>query len=253
MIADEEKPAAADAAPLRIQFSLGTLLLLPVIAGCAMAVLFTKPFNVAAKELYIIAFLLPAILTGGIVYGKGYTRAFCIGALFPAGMLFLYSTMQFTDVLFGQVQDYNTFFTLQCLFGGSWLAAVVSGCMCMGIRWLAQEAVGSRRRRGWGRTILVLLLVLLILSGPIVGRIGISLGWWKAETPSPITYSQPNPYGAPVPYTAPTTGYYPSPYSPNAAPVTQYPNPTSPNLQPAPAGADGSNSNSPNSPRVIQP
>jgi hypothetical protein len=239
MTADEEKPAGA--APPRIQFSLGTLLLLPVAVGCALAVLFTKPINVAAKELYVIALLSPAGLTSGIVYGKGYTRAFCIGALFPAGALFLLNALQFTDMFYGQVQTSDVSFTLQCLFGGGWLAAIVSGCLCMGIRWFtlgSAAADGSTRRHGWGRAILTLFLVLLILSGPILGRIGISLGWWKADAPSLNPYAPPVPSAAPyiaptttypsTPYTAPTTGYYPVP-----TPV------------PDPSGADASTSSSP--------
>jgi hypothetical protein len=233
MTADEEKPAAADGAPPRMQFSLGTLLLLPVVAGCALAVLFTKPPNVAAAELFVIAFLLPAALTGGIVYGKGYTRAFCIGALFPVGVLFCLCTIEFIGMLSPPAWDFDvkSLFTLQCLFGGGWLAAIICGCLCIGIRWLSLRpavADGSIRQHGWGRAIFVLLLVLLVLSGPIVGRIGISLGWWKLDAQSPNPYSSPT-IGAPNPYST----------------ATGYPSSATPYSTPAPSGVGASNPNGP--------
>jgi hypothetical protein len=209
MTADEEKPAAAVSAPPKMQFSLGTLLLLPVVVGCALAVLFTKPPNVAAVELFVIGFLLPVVLTGGIVYGKGYMRAFCIGAVFPAGALFYVWVVEISTVLMTASWEFdsNSVFTLQRLFGSAFVAAVVSGSVCVVIYCLSLPAVaagGSARRRGWGRMIVILLLILLVLSGPVVGRIGIALDWWKAESPSlpaivtpPVTYQ--GPYASPAP------------------------------------------------------
>jgi hypothetical protein len=241
----EDKPAAGDAAPLKMQFSLGTLLVLPVVVGCALAVLFTKPSDVAGVELLAIGLLLPAGLSGGIVYGKGYTRAFCIGALFPAGAIFYLCTLEFTNVLVAQAWNFNAnSFGFQCLFGGGWLAAVISGCLCVGIRWLAlgsAAADGSTRRHRWGTAIFVLVLALLILSGPIVGRIGYSLGWWSPDTPPPPGLFSLPPTTAPYSstgYYAPSTAYPSTPPSPIADPSAVYdssskPSGTSPVVEPA--------------------
>jgi hypothetical protein len=226
MPADEEKQA--NAAPAKMQFSLGTLLLLPVVAGCALAVLFTKPPNVAATELFAIGFLSAATLTGGIVYGKGYTRAFCIGAIFPViGLCFSYAQLWTTFLTMGTWDFSGHYFMLQCLSGGGWLAAVASGCLCMGIRRLSARtaaAEGAARRYAWGRAVFILLLVLTVLSGPIVGRIGISLGWWKADAPPPSPY-----------YVAPA----PTVFDPFSAPPSAAPSP-----RPGPSEADSSNANS---------
>jgi hypothetical protein len=185
MTADEEKPTAAPQP--KMQFSLGTLLLLPVIAGCAMAVMFTKPPSIAAVELLVIEFLLPSALTAGIIYTTGYKRAFCIGALLPVGPLWIYCVFAIFSFASLQTWDLNAnSVNYQWVFGGSWLASVISGCVCLSIRWLAlssNAADGSARRHGWGRAILIALFILLVLSGPIIGRIGISVGWWKADTP----------------------------------------------------------------------
>jgi hypothetical protein len=233
MTADEEKPAAT--APSRMQFSLGTLLLLPVAIGCALAVLFTKPPNVAATELLAIGILLPAAFTGGIVYSKGYKRAFCIGAIFPAGALSLLFIYLLANMGFSNSWDLSLFlFMFECLFGGGLLLAIVSGGLCVGIRSLSLRAIvadGSTRRHGWGRAIFCLAIALLVLSGPIVGRIGISLGWWGADAAPPGPYLAP-----PVTYQAPTTGTYsPTGYG---APLPGYPNSSTPSLAPESPSAE---------------
>ncbi len=236
MIAEEEK-LAADAAPPKMQFSLRTLLLLPVAVACALAALFTKPPSVAVVELLLIAFLLPAALTATIVYGKGYTRAFCIGALFPAGALFLFSVMEFYGVLSSIFvmpgMDLNVLRQLQCSFDGAWLAAVLCGCLCVGLRWLLQRPAagdGSARRHSSGRAIFLLLLILLVLSGPIIGRIGISAGWWGPGAPVPVATM--TPYAA-LPYPPATTPSTSFPATGTSPPSYSVPYPPGAPIEPA--------------------
>jgi hypothetical protein len=173
-----------------MQFSQRTLLLLPLVLVCVLAVLFTKPANIAFVELLVISFLLPAVLTVTLVYGKGYTRSFCIGALFPAGALCFWSTLIL--ITLGDARrltvETDYFFFIQCLFGGGWLAGIVIGFLCMTFRWFLcppGAPIESNHRRGWVQAIFILLLVLLVLSGPIVAQVGISAGWWKVDDSEP--------------------------------------------------------------------
>lgn len=73
------------------QFSILTLLLFTFAFACAMAVLFVLPPYLAVPVIIALATGFPAVLTVSAVYGDGVVRAFCIGALFPTGLL-LYAT-----------------------------------------------------------------------------------------------------------------------------------------------------------------
>jgi hypothetical protein len=176
-------------------------------------------------ELLLIAFLLPAALTATIVYGKGYTRAFCIGALIPAGALCLWSAAAlFSDFslsfdLSGAYVSESFMRQLQCAFGGAWLATILSGSLCVGLRWLLQRPAagdGSAQRHRWGGAVFGALLFLLVLSGPIVGRIGISAGWWAPGAPSdptalPFYRAAPAPTISSAPNTSPPPNSTPYP------------------------------------------
>jgi hypothetical protein len=80
-----------------MQFSLRTLLLVPLAVACVFAVLLAKPAAVALLELFVISLVLPAVLTVIIVYGSGCKRAFCIGALFPVGALWFLSAIYLVE------------------------------------------------------------------------------------------------------------------------------------------------------------
>ncbi len=68
------------------QFSLKTMFLATTGVAVGMSLLFAAPriVNLIAATCFFL--LLPAVLTVVLVYGRGYQRTFCIGALFPAGL-----------------------------------------------------------------------------------------------------------------------------------------------------------------------
>jgi len=74
-----------------VQFTLAALMLLTLVVAVALALLVGVPSVVAVPIMLFLAAAVPAVLTAGVVYGRGYLRAFCIGALFPTGLL-LYTT-----------------------------------------------------------------------------------------------------------------------------------------------------------------
>ena len=178
----------ADDQRTRIQFSLSTLLLLPVFVAGAYAVLFATPPAVVLPELLIVSFILPALLATVVIYGKSYARTFCIGALFPAGALWLYCAMWIMTM----VPVPESMNSSDVARGLRWSvvealsAAVLSGLLCMALRW---STAGGRQ---WRRLALVVVLALLLFSGPILGKIGVHRGWWAAE---PVTVPAPPAYG----------------------------------------------------------
>jgi hypothetical protein len=79
----------------RIQYRLRTLFGLTAGVAIVCSVVFALP-NWAAVPILLAAFItFPAVLTTGLVYGRGYQRTFCLGALFPVGMAFLLTTPLF--------------------------------------------------------------------------------------------------------------------------------------------------------------
>ena len=73
------------------QFSILTLLLFTFAFACALSVLFVLPPYFAIPVIIALTVGFPAVLTVSAVYGDRVVRAFCIGALFPTGLL-LYIT-----------------------------------------------------------------------------------------------------------------------------------------------------------------
>lgn len=132
----------------RMQFSLRAMFVLTAVVAFACAVLFALPNVVAVPLLLATAVALPAVLTTLVVYGSGYLRTFCIGALFPAATV-LYTT--------GWVLAYNLLFRgdtyvdwavmaaedaarlCRWYAGTSWVLGLVVGLMCVGARWLVER------------------------------------------------------------------------------------------------------------------
>ncbi|MFP6677100.1 MAG: hypothetical protein VB878_18595 [Pirellulaceae bacterium] len=76
---------------LEMRFSLrGLLIVLTGVSVCS-ALLFSVPDSIGLLLLVFLAVAVPAALTAGAVYRRGAWRAFCIGGLFPSGLL-LYVT-----------------------------------------------------------------------------------------------------------------------------------------------------------------
>ena len=82
-----EPDAQRDAPRLRrLQYSLRTLFGLTTAVAIACAVFFALPAWVSVVVAECVIISVPAVLTVMLIYGRGYTRTFCIGALFPAGI-----------------------------------------------------------------------------------------------------------------------------------------------------------------------
>ncbi len=136
--------------PVRWQFGLRTMFVVTALVAFCCATLFTLP-NTVAVLLLALAVVLPALLTTFLVYGGGYLRTFCIGALFPAGVA-LYPSAWFLAYLLMATADRNMYweqlagaeFAHLCrwIAGTSWVFAIVVGLMCVGARW----AVSGKKR-----------------------------------------------------------------------------------------------------------
>jgi hypothetical protein len=126
------------------QVSLAAMLFGSFIWALMSLVAFSTPDGLAIPVLALTSVLVPAALTGGIVYGRGPLRAFCIGALFPTGACFLVVHLFLWPYVFDNsfpnpdLSDYETMIaeiSLPMRLGviGSWMAGLVAGLMVVGI------------------------------------------------------------------------------------------------------------------------
>ncbi|MEX2318066.1 MAG: hypothetical protein WD669_12990, partial [Pirellulales bacterium] len=71
-----------------MRFGLKALLVAIGFVGIVLYLLFAAPAIVASTALTFMWVLLAALVTAGIIYGRGSARAFCVGAMFPVGGTF---------------------------------------------------------------------------------------------------------------------------------------------------------------------
>ena len=148
MAAMQDEPTAIEAASSssdeparpRFQFSLRTLLLLPVVVAFTCGLLCSPPIF-ALFGLLLTAPVLPAMLTIVIIYDKGWRRTFCIGAIFPVGFLSMWilpclSSGGFVPLTPGSTEP------VRYLFGIVWLLAILTGLLAQGLRWLLERTDG---------------------------------------------------------------------------------------------------------------
>jgi len=75
--------------PHRFQFTLSQLIVLMTLVAVFCASALSKPDWLSMVLAACFTFFLPMGFTVGVVYGRGYQRTFCIGALFPSGIVVL--------------------------------------------------------------------------------------------------------------------------------------------------------------------
>lgn len=125
---------------LRVRFSLRMVFLAVVAVAVGCALLFSTPNYIAVPALFFVVVALPAVLTAGVIFGRRGTRAFCIGALFPTGLV-LYATgwllglsliespIQLEDASAWMEFVEEVDFSLRLYAAGSWCMALLIGAL----------------------------------------------------------------------------------------------------------------------------
>ncbi len=140
----------------QFQFSLTALLVVVLAAACALSLVVVIPSGIAVPIIIFLSMAVPAVLTVGIVFGGTSLRPFCIGALFPTGVL-LYAT----GWLFGlsvlepppisdldSMDQWMEFFEgigtpYRVYAGSAWFFSIIIGYACV----VSQRIFLSRRHR----------------------------------------------------------------------------------------------------------
>lgn len=140
-------------AEMPIRFGLGTLLVFTVIVSAALAVLVVLPEFISVPVTICLAVVVPAVVLTVAIYGRGYFRTFCMGALFPMGLL-LYTTGWVLGLSLvnppgvGDLDSLASWLKFFDKFGGpyriytgcSWILAVLVGMACVVVRRLLNRA-----------------------------------------------------------------------------------------------------------------
>ena len=101
---------------------------------------FTFSEVVAAPLVVLFSVILAAVLITIIVYGRGYQRAFCIGAIVPFSILLF--MLGFGGVLLF-LQDFSfsriNFLAFRVIVVMFWVLGLLIGVVCMGVRRLVEK------------------------------------------------------------------------------------------------------------------
>jgi len=132
--------------PPRFQFSPLSMFAVTTAVAVVCSLAFSMSDMVAIPLFLLFSVVLTAVLITIIVYGRGYQRTFCIGAVVPFGVLLL--TLGFVGaILFleGPRTQPSTYRLVVC---GCWLSSLLVGVVCVGVRWLVERRPASPADQG---------------------------------------------------------------------------------------------------------
>ncbi len=79
------------------QFTLRLAIWMMTLTAIYLSILVAGPNWLAGLAEILLSMAVPAVLTIVLIHEYGYTRTFCIGALFPAGILILGGSGRYVD------------------------------------------------------------------------------------------------------------------------------------------------------------
>ena len=136
--------------PRKPQFGMRTLLGLFVVAAL-LGSIFTMPEWLGGIVAFFLMLALPVILITTLIYGGGYLRTFCIGALVPTAPQVLALPFLATIWMFGgppQVRGLGRLFeffdeygaNVRVVFAALALVSLVTGVLAITVRWLVERS-----------------------------------------------------------------------------------------------------------------
>ncbi len=149
MAVDHPKLDRGHVAGDRMQFGLGTMMAFTAVVAVASSLMFRLPSSVATPLLALLTIALPVTLTAVVIYGRGYWRTFCIGALFPSGAMLVCTSLM---LLIHSISAYQNSLSSWAEFtekvgpyyrpyvGVGWLSSVLMGLLSVLVRYLTERA-----------------------------------------------------------------------------------------------------------------
>ena len=134
-----------------MRFSLISLILLTGVAGGLCCVFFALPPVMTLIALFMVTMaVIPAAAVSGLIYGRGYRRAFSIGVLTSMSWLLIGLPILSVYILSGLLDspefvspDSEPFYWIKLLFAVAYAMAFCGGLLSMGIRWLCLRGAAT--------------------------------------------------------------------------------------------------------------
>jgi hypothetical protein len=136
------------------QYSLRTMFILMTALAIVLSGIFAGPDWLSVMVGWLLGILAPMALTVGITYGRGYLRTFCIGGLFPAGVVFFGVALAVADVWYSNLPwmqyyspppgDSRWTVGLSVLTDG--IVIIASGLVATLLRWMIEGPQRRQRR-----------------------------------------------------------------------------------------------------------
>lgn len=149
MVVDQCEQTPSQARRRPVQFGLRMLFALTAFVAVSCSLMFTMPNTAATPALVVFTIALPAVLTAVAIYGGGYQRTFCIGALFPAGTMLVCTSLM---LLIHSISAYQNTVTSWTEFaeevgpyyrpyvGLTWVSSIAVGLLTVMVRWLVERS-----------------------------------------------------------------------------------------------------------------
>lgn len=124
-----------------MRFSLKTLLATVCVTSVVCGIFFALPYWASLCILVLFWFLVPPTLIAGIVYGRGYGRAFCIGCISTGGcvpLLYMYMVaIMFSGLDVLDELDAESAAGIKIAFAAATILVGISGFASVCVRWLS--------------------------------------------------------------------------------------------------------------------
>jgi hypothetical protein len=137
--------------PRPFQFTLRTMFIITTAVAVACGGLSTPIAGVQAATLLYLALAAPMMLTIALIYGRGYTRTFAIGAMFPAALALLYAFGSLIDSIEPSQQQFWKYQEphreIVPIVGIVLAIIILTGLAAMGIRWMVESPEREQSRQ----------------------------------------------------------------------------------------------------------
>ncbi len=127
--------------PGRLQFSLRTMLIIMTGFAATLSGVFAGPDWMRMITAVFFTTAVTIVLVVVLVYGRGYQRTFCIGALFPSGLVtYQIGGSAFMRATYGMGPDEMTELLAAIFLLAYCLVVLCGGLLAMGVRWMVESS-----------------------------------------------------------------------------------------------------------------
>lgn len=134
-----------------MRFTMKTMMVATIVASVICAIFFALPGWLSVCMIGLFWLFAPPVLIAGLVYGRGYGRAFCVGCVSTGGclpILYLYLLMAMFSgfEVFEAIADEETAAFVKIYSGVIFVLIGMSGLLAMSVRWFSLRMAKSTQQ-----------------------------------------------------------------------------------------------------------